>query len=73
MSVIEEAATDCDTCHNPIPYGVTCYSVPTGKTWDGDDTDRGKPVVRIVCAACYSGPARGDSPSKAVLIPEVAE
>lgn len=73
MSAPEEAATDCDTCRNPIAYGVTCYSIPTGETWDGDDADPGKPVVRIVCAACYTGPARGVSPSKAVLMLEVAE
>ena len=69
----EEAATDCDTCHDPIPYGVTCYAVPTGETWGGDDADRGKPVIRVVCAACYSGLATGDIPSKAVLASEVAE
>ena len=73
MSAPDEAATDCDACYNPIPYNVTCYAVPTGETWDGDDPDRGKPVVRVVCAACYSGTAKGDHPSKAVLVSEVAE
>ncbi len=61
-----EIATDCDRCHAPIPYGVTCYQVPTGTLWDGDDADRGKPVVRIECARCYRGPAVGMAPLRAV-------
>lgn len=40
-------ATDCDECHDDIPYGVTCYAVPTGRE------DEGRPVVRIVCGSCY--------------------
>lgn len=61
------AATTCDICNAPIAYGETCYSVPTGATWDVPDQDEGNPVVRIVCVACYDGPARDDIPSEAIL------
>jgi hypothetical protein len=40
-------ATDCDTCHADIQYGVTCYAVPTG------EQDHEKPVIRIECAECH--------------------
>ena len=43
---MSDPATGCDECHDDIPYGVTCYAVPTGRE------DDGRPVVRIVCAAC---------------------
>ena len=68
-----EVATDCDRCHTDIPYGVTCYAVATGRTWDGDDADKGKPVVTIVCAACYTGPARGDEPIAGVRYEDIKE
>ena len=61
-----EVATDCDRCGEDIPYGVTCYAVATGRTWDGDDADNGKPVVSIVCATCYTGPARGETPTTSI-------
>jgi hypothetical protein len=53
MTAAPDAATDCDECHQGIPYGHTCFAVHTGRTWDGDDQDRGKPIVRILCVACY--------------------
>ena len=58
-----EIATDCDKCAAPIPYGVTCFAVPTGEVWEGDDEDAGKPVVEIVCGDCYRkcGPVRRPS------------
>lgn len=62
-----DVATSCDVCAAPIGYGVTCYQVGTGETWDGDDEDYGAPVVRIVCSGCYDGPAVGTAPRKAVL------
>lgn len=62
-----DVATTGDVCAAPIGYGVTCYQVATGETWDGDDEDRGSPVVRILCAACYGGPAVGTTPRKVVL------
>lgn len=61
-----DPATTCDECQADIPYGVTCYAVRTGRTWDGDDGDKGKPIVKIVCADCYTGDARGN-PVSAVL------
>ena len=63
-----DIATDCDSCHAPIPYGVTCYQVSTGEVWTGNDADRGKPVVRIECADCYHGPALGLYPVNAVKV-----
>jgi hypothetical protein len=42
----QESPTDCDSCGDPILYGVTCYAVPTGRE------DEGRPVVRIVCETC---------------------
>lgn len=63
----DDAATMCDDCRGPIRYGVTCYQVATGETWDGDDEDRGAQVVRIVCASCYDGPAAGTTPRRVVL------
>lgn len=62
-----EDATDCDECHAGIAYGETCYAVPTGTTWDVPDQDEGNPIVRVLCAACYTGPARVDVPTTAIL------
>ena len=64
---VSDVATDCDRCHADIPYGVTCYSVATGRTWDVDDGDLGKPIVQIVCATCYAGPAKSTTPTSAIL------
>lgn len=66
---VKDAADFCDSCGEPIAYGVTCYSVPTGGVWTGDDEDKGKPIVRIICAACYmeSGADVGTEPVKAIL------
>jgi len=46
----EHVATDCDTCHVDIPYGVTCWAVPTG-----EHSEEGHVVVRIECGLCRQG------------------
>ena len=51
-AVTADAATDCDDCHRSIAYGETCWLMPTGRTWDGDDQDKGRLVGEVVCAEC---------------------
>ena len=67
-----DVADSCDRCHQPIPYRAVCYMVPTGRTWDREgDPDTEKPVVQIVCADCYSGPALGMGPITAIKAEEL--
>jgi hypothetical protein len=64
---VSDVATSCDDCGGPIRYEETCYQVPTSETWTGDDVDYGAPIVRVVCASCYDGPAVGTTPRKVAL------
>lgn len=50
--MVTEVATDCDDCRRPIAYGERCWAMFTGRVWDGDDQDSGKPVAEIVCTEC---------------------
>lgn len=45
---MSERASDCDICHEPIPFGTLCWMRHKGR-----DAESNLPVVVLLCDACH--------------------